>query len=151
MKTSKITDALYETKWNDFNIYKLQLANGTSGKILTKSWVPQVGEELNYTYDVEKSRFKRINPEYQNKPQGSGNTYQSKGNTQDMIIRQVALKAAVDFSNGRNLKVDQVLKIADSFNDWVNKKQEAPEVQHQPSPSAAREAVQQESHDDLPF
>jgi len=60
MKSSKITDVMFETKWNDFNIYKLKLANGQSGSILAKSYEPKVGEDLTYTYDVEKSRFRRV-------------------------------------------------------------------------------------------
>ena len=46
MKSSKITDVMFETKWNDFNIYKLKLANGQSGSILAKSYEPKVGEDL---------------------------------------------------------------------------------------------------------
>lgn len=156
MKTSKITDVMFETKWNDFNIYKMQLANGQAGSILTKTWEPQVGEELTYTYDVEKARFKKVNPNFQggSAPQGGSKSYSGGGGSKDkLIVRQVALKAAVEFSSGRNLKADQVLQVAEIFNDWVNTS-EKPEEAPTPPPSAVREQAPipvAKDDDDLPF
>ena len=153
MKSSKITDVMFETKWNDFNIYKLKLANGQSGSILAKSYEPKVGEDLTYTYDVEKSRFRRVNPEYSNgiaKSSISQRGYDGGGSKQDLIVRQVALKSAVEFSQGRKFKCEQVLEVAEIFNNWVNQKDtKTPEVKA-PSPSAAREKVLEQA-DDLPF
>lgn len=146
MKTATIKDVMFETTWNDFKIYKLHLDNGQSGSILTKTWEPQTGEEFTYTYDVEKSRFKRVNPNsnYSGggggyKPSGGGSSSKDK-----LIVRQVALKAAVEFSTGMNLKANQVLQVAEIFNDWINitPKQEAPT----PPPAQVRE-----QEDDLPF
>ena len=146
MQTSKIVDVMFDKTWNDLKIYKLKVANGQSGSIFTKTWEPQVGEELTYTYDVEKTRFKRVNP---NANYGGGQGYQAKpsgGASKDkLIVRQVALKCAVEFSNGQDYKVKQVLQVADLFNDWVNQKEEP--VQ---SVSSVRESVV-EKEDDLPF
>lgn len=148
MKTATIKDVMFETTWNDFKIYKLHLDNGQSGSVLTKTWEPKSGEEFNYTYDVEKSRFKRVNPNAGNYSSNSGGYNSSKpSNTSKdkLIVRQVALKAAVEFANGMNLKASQVLQVAEIFNNWVNNepaKEEAP----QPAPASARE-----QEDDLPF
>jgi len=148
MKTATIKDVMFETKWNDFNIYKLSLDNGQSGSVLTKTWEPKTGEEFNYTYDVEKSRFKRVNPNG-NYSGGSGsyNAPRPGGSSKDkLIVRQVALKAAVEYVAGMGLKANQVLQVAEIFNDWVNiePKQEAKEPE--PAPASVREEA-----DDLPF
>ena len=146
MTTATIKDVMFESKWNDLNIYKLQLDNGQSGSVFTKTWEPKVGEEFSYTYDVEKSRFKRVNPN--SNYSGGGGGYKPSagggGSKDKLIVRQVALKAAVEFSTGMDFKVKQVLQIADIFNDWVNQeqKQEAPT----PAPAQVRE-----QEDDLPF
>jgi len=145
MKTATIKDVMFETTWNDFKIYKLHLDNGQSGSILTKTWEPQSGEEFTYTYDVEKSRFKRVNPN--GNYSGGNSSYKPSGggvSKDKLIVRQVALKAAVDFSNGMNLKASQVLQVAEIFNDWVNQQPKTEE--QQPAPAAARE-----QEDDLPF
>jgi len=146
MKTATIKDVMFETTWNDFKIYKLHLDNGQSGSILTKTWEPKAGEEFTYTYDVEKSRFKRVNPN--SNYSGGGGGYKPSagggGSKDKLIVRQVALKAAVEYAAGMGLKASQVLQVADIFNDWVNqeKKQEAPT----PAPAQVRE-----QEDDLPF
>lgn len=162
MKTATIKDVMFQKEWNGLQIYKLTMDNGQSGDIFTKSWVPQAGEEMTYTYDVEKSRFKRQNPNYQggsSAPSTGGYSggYKSNngGNKDKLIVRQVALKAAVEFSTGMGLKANQVLQVADIFNDWINitPKAEAPS----PSPSQYREQpiapaqAPQEDDDDLPF
>lgn len=148
MKTATIKDVMFETTWNDFKIYKLHLDNGQSGSILTKTWEPKSGEEFNYTYDVEKSRFKRVNPNagnYSSNP-GSYNSSKPSNTSKDkLIVRQVALKAAVEFANGMNLKASQVLQVAEIFNNWVNNDPAKEEVP-QPAPASARE-----QEDDLPF
>lgn len=148
MKTATIKDVMFETTWNDFKIYKLHLDNGQSGSILTKTWEPKTGEEFSYTYDVEKSRFKRVNPNG-NYSGGSGgyNAPKAGGSSKDkLIVRQVALKAAVEFSVGMNLKANQVLQIADIFNDWVNIDPSVEQEKPQPAPASVRE-----QEDDLPF
>jgi hypothetical protein len=74
-------------------------------------------------------------------------------------VRQVALKAAVEFAAIHNLKAEHTLQAAEMFNTWINagkKKEEAP-APPQPAPSQYREqptpppAPQMEEDDDLPF
>ena len=155
MKTATIQDVMFQKDWNGLNIYKLTMDNGQSGDIFTKGWEPKVGEQLTYTYDVEKSRFKRQNPNYQGgAPSGGGykSSYSPKGDKDKLIVRQVALKAAVEFAAIHNLKAEQTLQAAEMFNKWINaeQKQEAPA----PAPAQYREQptqAPQEQDDDLPF
>lgn len=153
MKTATIKDVMFESKWNDFNIYKLSLDNGQSGSIFTKTWEPKAGEEFNYTYDVEKSRFKRVNPNSNYTGGGSGGYKPSAGgggSKDKLIVRQVALKAAVEYSSGMNLKANQVLQVADIFNEWVNQQPKPEEAT--PPPAQVREQLSAPStDDDLPF
>ena len=152
MKTATIKDVMFESKWNDFNIYKLSLDNGQSGSIFTKTWEPKAGEEFNYTYDVEKSRFKRVNPN--SNYTGGGGGYKPSsgggGSKDKLIVRQVALKAAVEYSAGMSLKANQVLQVADIFNEWVNQQPKPEEAT--PPPAQVREQLSAPStDDDLPF
>lgn len=152
MKTATIKDVMFESKWNDFNIYKLSLDNGQSGSIFTKTWEPKAGEEFNYTYDVEKSRFKRVNPN--SNYTGGGGGYKPSsgggGSKDKLIVRQVALKAAVEYAAGMGLKANQVLQIADIFNDWVNQQPKPEEAT--PPPAQVREQLSSPTtDDDLPF
>lgn len=143
---------MFESKWNDFNIYKLSLDNGQSGSIFTKTWEPKAGEEFNYTYDVEKSRFKRVNPN--SNYTGGGGGYKPSagggGSKDKLIVRQVALKAAVEYAAGMGLKANQVLQVADIFNDWVNQQPKPEEAT--PPPAQVREQLSSPTtDDDLPF
>lgn len=152
MKTATIKDVMFESKWNDFNIYKLSLDNGQSGSIFTKTWEPKAGEEFNYTYDVEKSRFKRVNPN--SNYTGGGGGYKPSagggGSKDKLIVRQVALKAAVEYAAGMGLKANQVLQVADIFNDWVNQQPKPEEAT--PPPAQVREQLSSPTtDDDLPF
>jgi len=148
MKTATIKDVMFESKWNDFNIYKLSLDNGQSGSVFTKTWEPKAGEEFNYTYDVEKSRFKRVNPNgnYSGGSGGSNAPTSGSFSKDKLIVRQVALKAAVEFTSGMNLKANQVLQVAEIFNDWVNIQPSIQQETPEPAPASVREEA-----DDLPF
>lgn len=167
MTTATIKDVMFQKEWNGLQIYKLTMDNGQTGDIFAKSWEPKVGEELTYTYDVEKSRIKRVNPNFQGggnsgggyKPAYGGN----KGGSKDeLIVRQVALKAAVEFAAIHNLKIEHTLHAAEMFNTWINagkKKEEAPAPQPAPSqyreqaaaPPPAPSPQPTEEDDDLPF
>ena len=44
-----------------------------------------------------------------------------KPTTQESIIRQSSLKAAVDYTKDSELTPDQVLEISEQFEKWVNR------------------------------
>lgn len=161
MTTATIKDVMFQKEWNGMSIYKLTMDNGQTGDIFTKGWEPKAGEELTYSYDVEKSRIKRQNPNYQggSAPSGGGYSggYKSNGGSKDkLIVRQVALKAAVDFSTGRELKASQVLQVADIFNIWINAGENEKVTVKEASPAQYREQAPAQptttlEEDDLPF
>lgn len=45
---------------------------------------------------------------------------------QRSIVRQSSLKSAVQFSQGRDLKLEEVFNIAEAMYDWVEEKEEVP-------------------------
>ena len=145
-------------EWNGLQIYKLTMDNGQTGDIFAKSWEPKVGEEITYTYDVEKSRMKRQNPNFQGAaaPSGYKSNYSSGGGSKDkLIVRQVALKAAVEFAAIHTLKIENTLKVAEIINTWINAEQKQEQdptpapAQYREEPAPAPQA--QEENDDLPF
>lgn len=158
MTTATIKDVMFQKEWNGLQIYKLTMDNGQTGDIFAKSWEPKVGEEITYTYDAEKSRMKRQNPNFQGAaaPSGYKSNYSSGGGSKDkLIVRQVALKAAVEFARIHNLKVEHTLQAAEMFNTWINAEQKQ-EQDPIPAPAQYREAPApapqaQEENDDLPF
>ncbi len=159
MTTATIKDVLFQKEWNGMSIYKLTMSNGQSGDIFTKGWEPQAGQELTYTYDVEKSRIKKQNPNYQGgSSAGSQRSYSSGGGNKDQLIsRQVALKAAVEFAAIHGLKSKETLQAADLFQKWIlDGKEEAPAAPAAPAPAQYREQaaptpIAKEEDDDLPF
>lgn len=160
MTTATIKDVMFQKEWNGMSIYKLTMDNAQTGDIFTKGWEPKVGEQLTYTYDVEKSRIKRQNPNYQggSAPSGGGykSSYAPKGNSDKdkLIVRQVALKAAVEFAAIHTLKAEQTLTVADMFNKWINQEEKQAAPAPAPTPAQYREQpapVQTQEEDDLPF
>lgn len=160
MKTATIKDVMFQKEWNGMSIYKLTMDNGQTGDIFTKGWEPKAGEELTYTYDVEKSRIKRQNPNYQggSAPSGGGYSggYKSSGSKDKLIVRQVALKAAVEFVTGKDIKANQVLQLAEIFNTWINAGENEKVTVKEPAPAQYREQAppqptQTPEEDDLPF
>lgn len=159
MTTATIKDVMFQKEWNGMSIFKLTMDNGQTGDIFTKGWEPKVGESLTYSYDVEKSRIKKQNPAYQggSAPSGGGYSggYKSNGGSKDkLIVRQVALKAAVEFVTGKDIKANQVLQLAEIFNTWINAGEDEKVTVKEPAPAQYREQptqAPQEQDDDLPF
>ena len=168
MTTATIKDVMFQKEWNGMSIYKLTMDNGQSGDIFTKGWEPKAGDSLTYTYDVEKSRIKRQNPNYQgggSAPSGGGGYSggykgNSGGGKDKLIVRQVALKAAVEFAAIHSLKAEHTLQAAEMFNTWINagqdekvtvKETEPAPAQYREQPAPASVPMQQEEDDDLPF
>lgn len=125
-----------------------------------------VGEETEY--ELTSNQYgNKIKPVYS---QGGGSSYSGGGysksnysskddNRQELIVKQTALKAAVDFLKEKQAKSTDVLKVADSFVEWVmasNKKEEATYDNHFESREAKIETAKaivngEVDSDDLPF
>lgn len=131
MKTSKVISVTpqgdYQLK-DGKTLYKfsLQFENGDSGEY--SSVKPDqnkfvVGQETEYELNATQYG-NRIKPVYS---QGGGyssnysqNSYSGgSDNKQKLIVKQSCLKAAVDFLKDKQAKSTDVLKVADSFVEWV--------------------------------
>ena len=122
MKTSKIKNIQGSGTFKELYVFELQLENGDNGKIYKKSQESgvKVGDEITYTIN-EKGSIKIQREEYQKQ------SYSNKQSVdvQSSIIKQSSLKAAVELCSayvkvGNTVSSSDVLRIADTFTNWVN-------------------------------
>ena len=106
-------------------MYKFEVSfeNDDTGEYSSKSKEQDkfvVGQEMEYEY-ID-GRFPKVKPVYA-KPEFTSNSfsggYKKDDNVQKMIVKQGSLKAAVEFCNSSKCGVDDILKIAQQFTDWV--------------------------------
>lgn len=121
-----------------------------------------VGQEVEYELSST-SYGNKIKPVYQPATGGYSNNYKASysgnDNRQELIIKQTALKAAVDFLKDKQAKSTDVLKVADSFVEWVLATDKQEEVTYETHFSSREEKLQaaqaivngQATTDDLPF
>jgi len=111
-----------------------------------------VGQEAEY--ELSSTQYgNKIKPVYS---QGGGYTpsYSSgSDDKQKMIVKQSCLKAAVDLLKDKGAKSTDVLKIADSFVNWVLESDKKEEVTYETHFSAREEVTSngQATTDGLPF
>lgn len=116
-----------------------------------------VGQEAEY--ELSSTQYgNKIKPVYS---QGGGGSYTPKysaggDDKQKMIVKQSCLKAAVDLLKDKGAKSTDVLKVADSFVNWVmeDDKQETSYETHFSSREEkiqAANAIVNGQADDLPF
>lgn len=122
---AKIASATPNGMWNAFHKFSVTLDNGVSGIVYSKT--PQlrfnVGDEVSHEVN-DKGSMKLDKPQYG----GSSQSYvaPAQGASRDeLIVRQVALKAAVEYGSSNGADVNTVLSYAESFNDWVMQKPQA--------------------------
>lgn len=166
---NKIQNVVKEGDYQDNAIYLVTFDNGEQRKLFTKSVPPAIGTELEYNVTA-KGNISLALPRdnfggggFGQKKSFGGGSYNNPAKDA-LIVRQVALKAAVEFAAIHNLKTDDVLKVAVKFNDWMMEetKAEASNVvssqQNHFAPAAAPAAPVQTNavssnatSDDLPF
>lgn len=116
-----------------------------------------VGQEVEY--ELSSTQYgNKIKPVYN---QGGGNytrgSYSSGGDDkQKMIVKQSCLKAAVDLLKDKGAKSTDVLKVADSFVNWVMESDKQQETTYETHFSSREEKVQAaqaivNGQDGLPF
>lgn len=143
--------------FNDKTYYKfeIEMENGDVGTYNSMSADQQKfieGNLTNYIFDQSNAKYPKIKPVYgfTGSPKRNGD-YQNRmkanaGNdVQEKIVRQSMLKASVDFwAIDPKLKpsVEDVLKVAKQFIDFVNQKAE---------PQFSEEFTKVEKGGDLPF
>lgn len=138
-KVTSISPAGTWTSGDGATFYKYQMTfdDGRHGTIFSKnsSEPHQPGDELSFTIN-EKGTIKIDRPAYNG---GGASAYRKPADDSARsasIIRQVALKAAVEYCNafigqGQPIGQDKVLATAQIFNDWMaNEKKEVSHAQH---------------------
>jgi len=131
MNKASIIDVIPDGQWRDMHKFKVRFDDGNEGTAFSKTqqFRFQVGE--NVEYEINEKGSVRLN-----KAQYAGGGYQQPRQTyqasqapvpppkghytqQDLIIRQVALKAAVDYCKDSGCDVSAVVKHAEMFNAWI--------------------------------
>jgi len=122
---AKIASATPNGMWNAFHKFSVTLDNGASGTVYSKT--PQlrfnVGDEVAYEVN-DKGSMKLDKPQYggHSAPQAQ---QAGTGSKDELIVRQVALKAAVEYGSSNGSDVNKVLQFAEAFNAWIMQKPQA--------------------------
>jgi hypothetical protein len=126
---SKIISITPTGQWQDLFKLEVRFDNGDFGTAFAKSQTPpySVGEEVEYTKNEKGTvKIQRANAF------GGGGGYTPsaapKGNDDRSasIIRQVALKSAVEYGSAAKHDVNTILANAETFNAWMSGQSAAP-------------------------
>ena len=154
MKTSKIKNVVNTKEWSNNGktiiYHNLEMENGDKINI-GKVKVQQVGWEL--TYEIteqgqqEFNKSKAVQKEQSNFSSGGG--FQKSPDVQKSIVRQSSLKASVELCSafvkvGNSVNSADVLRIADTFVEWVHSGQTE-------TVAKAEKIVAKADNTDLPF
>jgi hypothetical protein len=134
MNKSTITAYEEAGQWKDMFKFSVTLADGTTGTAFGKSeqFRFQIGEEVEYMLNEKGSlrlnkqahfgkTFSAPTPSTPNQEFSAPQTSKTTPYTQqELIIRQVSLKAAVDYGKDAGMEVKHILTTADMFNEWIN-------------------------------
>lgn len=120
--------------------FTVVLDNGQSGTAYSKQPTLRfnIGDEVTATLN-DKGSMKLDAPGYgaaqqgyQGSPQGNQSSYQQNGYTNqavpaiskdELIVRQVAIKCAVELGAAQGMDLMQIVRTAEVLNDWVNMRQ----------------------------
>lgn len=172
MKTSKVVSVTPkgDFAFNGKTFYKffISFENGDSGEynsVKADQDKFQVGTDSEY--EITSNQYgNKIKPVYSQGGGGFSNNNYSKGSyssgsddKQKLIVKQSCLKAAVDFLKDKQAKSTDVLKVADSFVDWVMSTEVKEETNYNAHFSSREEKIEvanaivngQSADDDLPF
>ena len=123
IKKSKVTNiqsnGTWEGKFGLMYKFEVEMENGDTGEYSSKSKDQDkfvTGQEVEYEFVG--GQFPKVKPVYQ-KPQSFGGGFKEDPNRQRLIVKQSSLKSAVDFCDSSKCGVEDVLKIAQRFTDWV--------------------------------
>jgi hypothetical protein len=128
---AKIISITPTGQWQDLYKLEIRFDNGDFGTAFAKSPTPSysVGDEVEYSKN-EKGTIKIQRPNNFGGGFGGGSTpsYSAAPKTDDRsasIIRQVALKAAVEYACAAGHDVNTILANASTFNEWMTGTQSA--------------------------
>jgi hypothetical protein len=128
---AKIVSITPTGQWQDLFKLEIRFDNGDFGTAFAKSQTPsyQVGDEVEYSKN-EKGNIKIQRPNNFGGGFGGGSTSSSSSAPKNddrsaSIIRQVALKAAVEYACAAGHDVNTILANASTFNEWMTGTQSA--------------------------
>ncbi len=119
---AKIVSMTPKGQWQEFYKIEVRFDNGDFGTAFAKSPTPSyaVGDEVDYsknekgTVKIQKAGFGgSFGGSFANTPKVSGDERSAS------IIRQVALKAAVEYASAAGHDVNTILANAETFNAWM--------------------------------
>lgn len=126
---SKIVSITPKGQWQDLFKFEVRFEEGDFGTSFSKSQTPPyaVGDDVTYTKN-EKGTLKISKNGWNGSPNGGGGNGGSFANTSKVsgdersasIIRQVALKAAVEYGCAASHDINTILANAETFNGWMN-------------------------------
>jgi hypothetical protein len=122
IKTSKVTTAKYDGKWQELHKYHIEFENGDKGTYFSKSEDQQkfkAGIETTYKYDELKNRVK---PHWEGAPQSQGSkpTYSAPTSDRELsIIRQSSLKVSLDYIAIKGGDLHEIIDTAEILTEWV--------------------------------
>ena len=126
---AKIVSMTPKGQWQEFYKIEVRFDNGDFGTAFAKSPTPSyaVGDEVDYSKN-EKGTVKIQTAGFGGSNGGSfANTSKVSGDDRSAsIIRQVALKAAVEYASAAGHDVNTILANAETFNKWMTGQSAAP-------------------------
>jgi hypothetical protein len=133
---ARITSIAPAGNWNGMYKFTVVLDNGQSGTAYSRQPTLRfnIGDEVTATLN-EKGSMKLDAPGYAGQQPGYQNnqqSYQQNGYTNqavptiskdELIVRQVAIKCAVELGAAQGMDLMQIIRTAEVLNDWVNMRQ----------------------------
>jgi hypothetical protein len=122
---AKITSIIPTGQWRELYKFDVTLDTGDKGTVFGKT--PQlrfgIGDEVAHSIN-EKGTMKLDKPQYGGgAPSYSGGGSQSApaqtGSKDELIVRQVAIKAAVELAASHGLDMNAMFKAAEEINAWI--------------------------------
>lgn len=123
----------FDGKYGTMYVHAISFDNGDNGEYLAKTMDQDkfvVGQSAEYTIEA-KGEYQGV-PQFKVKPYlaqqgnytGGGGGYSKRGGNNSSFALSYAKDLAVaHIGAGRDMTSDQILKVAASFNDWLNANQ----------------------------
>lgn len=115
-KINQVTGAgTWDSPYGTMYRYEITMDNGDVGQALTKKEQQEtyvIGDTIDYEFtDGKFPKIKRVFEEQQ--------TFQKKSVNQDIIVRQVAFKGAIDLVSNNGGDINKVMDLTDVFNKFI--------------------------------
>ena len=122
MKNSKVKNIKSVEMFMEMYVFEVEFANGDIGKVYRKSNESKLTTEQEVSYTMNDKGSIKIITDYEKNNLSQLKVVSSlipekSDEVQKLIVKQSSLKSSVDYNS--NCSVEDVLKNAQLFNDWV--------------------------------